>query len=361
MASVDRVAVVGATGAVGREIVRILEERDFPAGEVIPFASARSAGTSISFRGSRLTVRELAEGWHDGIDLSLSSAGAAVARWALPPAAADGTICIDNSSAFRMDPSVPLVVPEVNAEALRGHSNLIANGNCTAITALMAVGPLHREFGLTFLLTSSYQSVSGAGMKGIRELAEQIEKLHGQEEALGMGAVDPSGFPVGDVFPRTIAYNVIPLCERFDPEGSGFSTEELKMGDEVRKVLGLPDLPVAGTAVRVPVPVGHAVSVFARFERDVTPTRARAALDASPGVRVVDVPIAGEPAGEFPTPLEAAGGDDVLVGRIRGMAGDPRALLLFCAGDNLRKGAALNAVQIAELVAGGDAGESVVA
>src|SRR5215831_17995002 len=150
MRSVDRVAVVGATGAVGREILRTLEERDFPAGEVVPFASARSAGSSISFRGDRLAVRELAEGWHQGIDLSLSSAGATVARWALPPAAAAGTLCIDNSSAFRMDPSVPLVIPEVNPEALDGHSNLIANGNCTAITALVAIGPLHRAFGLTF-------------------------------------------------------------------------------------------------------------------------------------------------------------------------------------------------------------------
>jgi aspartate-semialdehyde dehydrogenase len=350
MAMVDRIAVVGATGAVGREILRVLEEREFPAGEVIPFASARSAGSSIAFNGSRLTVRELADGWHEGIDLSLSSAGAGVARWALPPAAAAGTVCIDNSSAFRMDPSVPLVVPEVNPEALAGHSNLIANGNCTAITALMAIGPLHRAFGLTFLLTSSYQSVSGAGMKGIRELAEQIEKLHGQEEALGMGAVEPSALPIGDVFPRTIAYNVVPLCERFDPDGSGYSTEELKLGAEVRKVLGLPDLPVAATAVRVPVPVGHAVSVFARFERDVTPDAARSVLQGAPGVRVMDLPMAGEPAGEFPTPLDAAGDDDVLVGRIRAMEGDPHALLLFCAGDNLRKGAALNAVQIAEMV-----------
>ena len=355
MRNVDRVAVVGATGAVGREILRILDERDFPAAEIVPFASARSAGSSIAVRGERLTVRELGEGWHHGIDLSLSSAGATVARWALPPAAAAGTVCIDNSSAFRMDPSVPLVVPEINPGALQEHPNLIANGNCTAITALMAIGPLHRAFGLTFLLTSSYQSVSGVGMKGIRELAEQIEKLHGQEEALGLGAVEASAFPVGDVFPRTIAYNVIPLCERFDPDGSGFTTEELKMGAEVRKVLGLPDLPIAATAVRVPVPVGHAVSVFARFEHDVTPGAAREVLEAAPGVRVVDSPLAGEAAGEFPTPLEAAGADDVLVGRIRSMAGDPRALLLFCAGDNLRKGAALNAVQIAELVASGNA------
>jgi aspartate-semialdehyde dehydrogenase len=345
-----RVAVVGATGAVGREITRILEERDFPAEDLVPFASARTAGSQVTFRGERVTVRELTEGWHAGIDLSLSSAGASVSRWALPPAAAAGTICVDNSSAFRMDPDVPLVIPEVNAEALRGHHNLIANGNCTAITALMALGPLHRGFGLSFVLTSSYQSVSGAGMKGIRELAEQIEKLHGQEEALASGAVDAASLPTGEVFPRTIAYNVIPMCERFDPAGSGFTTEEVKMGEEVRKVLGLPGLPVAATAVRVPVPVGHGVSVFARFDRPVTVDAARDAIRSSPGVRLVDTPDPGGPNGGFPTPLEAAGLDDVLVGRIRSFPGDPHGLLFFCAGDNLRKGAALNAVQIAELV-----------
>jgi aspartate-semialdehyde dehydrogenase len=344
-----RVAVVGATGAVGREITRVLEQRAFPLDEFVPFASARSAGSSVSFFGRRVEVRETTLGWHEGIDLSLSSAGASVARWALPPAAAAGTVCVDNSSAFRMDPAVPLVIPEVNPEALRTHRNIIANGNCTAITALMAIGPLHRAFGLSFLITSSYQSVSGAGMKGIRELAEQIEKLHGQEEALGLGAVDATAFPLGDVFPATVAYNVVPLCERFDADGSGFTTEELKMGDEVRKVLGIPHLPVAATAVRVPVPVGHAVSIFARFERDVDPAAARAVLEAAPGVRVVDEPVPGEGRGEVPTPLDSAGTDDVLVGRLRAMAGDPKALLLFCAGDNLRKGAALNAVQVAEL------------
>jgi aspartate-semialdehyde dehydrogenase len=345
-----RVAIVGATGAVGRTISALLEQRGFPVDELVPFASARSAGSQIPFRGERRTVRELSEGWHDGIDLSLSSAGASVARWALPPAAASGTVCIDNSSAFRMDPGVPLVIPEVNSDALAGHRNLIANGNCTAITALMPLGPLHRAFGLNFLLTSSYQSVSGVGMKGIRELAEQIEKLHGQEEALGMGALDAAAFPTGEVFPKTIAYNVVPLCERFDPEGSGYTTEEVKMADEVRKVLDLPDLPVAATAVRVPVPVGHGVSVFARFEHPVSADAARDVLGRAAGVRVVDAPVPGEAAGAFPTPLDAAGLDDVLVGRVRGFPGDPNALLFFCAGDNLRKGAALNAVQIAELL-----------
>jgi aspartate-semialdehyde dehydrogenase len=345
-----RVAVVGATGAVGREITRTLEAREFPLDDFVPFASSRSAGLHVTFRGRRFTVRELNEGWHEGIDLSLSSAGASAARWALPPAAAAGTVCIDNSSAFRLDPDVPLVVPEINPGALEDHRGIVANGNCTAITALMAIGPLHRAFGLSFLMTSSYQSVSGAGMKGIRELAEQIEKLHGQEEALGMGSVDRAALPVGEVFPRTIAFNVIPVCERFDPAGSGYTTEELKMGAEVRKVLALPDLPVAATSVRVPVPVGHGVSLFARFERGVTADDARDVLRTAPGVKLVDAPEPGGSGGEYPTPLDAAGIDEVLVGRIRSFPGDLAGVLLFAAGDNLRKGAALNAVQIAELL-----------
>jgi aspartate-semialdehyde dehydrogenase len=243
-----------------------------------------------------------------------------------------------------MDPDVPLVIPEVNAEALHGHRNLVANPNCTAITALVPMGPLHRRFGLRSLITSSYQSVSGSGMKGIRELEEQMEKLHGQIEDLRRP--DPGALPSGPVFAGTIAFNVVPLCERPDPDGSGYTTEELKMAAEARKILGVPDLEVAATAVRVPVAVGHGVSVHARFVEPVTPALAREALEDADGVRVVD-DLAG---GVFPTPIDAAGGDDVLVGRIR-QGSDPTALLYFSAGDNLRKGAALNAVQIAEAVA----------
>jgi aspartate-semialdehyde dehydrogenase len=335
-----RVAVVGATGAVGREMLRILEERAFPLDELVPFASVRSDGKKLDFRGDTVVVRGLGERWFDGVDLALTTAGGAVAREIVPGAAAAGTVCVDNSSAFRMDPEVPLVVPEINPQALQGHRNVVANGNCTAITALMPLGPLHRVFGLRFLVTSSYQSVSGAGMKGVRELAEQVEKLHGQEEALGHP--DAEALPVGDVFGRTIAFNVVPLCERPDPGGSGFTTEERKMGDEVRKVLAITDLEVHATAVRVPVVAGHGVSIFARFDRPVTAAAAKEVLAAAPGLRVVDVP----------TPLDAAGIDDVLVGRIRQPDGDDRALLLFACGDNLRKGAALNAVQIAELLIG---------
>ncbi|HEX2089964.1 MAG TPA: aspartate-semialdehyde dehydrogenase [Actinomycetota bacterium] len=342
-----RVAVVGATGAVGREIVRILDERDFPLEELVLFASARSEGKRLEFRGSDISVRPLEDGWHRGIDLALTSAGTPLSREIVPPAANDGTLIVDNSSAFRMDPNAPLVVPEINADALSQHSGIVANPNCTAITAVMPLGPLHRRFGLRSLVTSSYQSVSGAGMKGVRELAEQIEKLHGQEE--GLGYPEPESLPIGDVFPRTIAFNVIPHAEQFDPEGSGFTTEELKMGAECRKILGITDLPVAATAVRVPVAVGHAVSVYATFENAVTPQEAREVLEAADGLLVMDDPEAGV----YPTPLDSAGRDEVLVGRIRQPKDDPNALMFFSAGDNLRKGAALNAVQIAELLVEG--------
>jgi aspartate-semialdehyde dehydrogenase len=343
-----RVGVVGATGAVGRTILQLLEERGFPADEVVPFASPRSEGKHLPFRRADLVVRATSGRWFEGIDLVLASAGARVAREVIPPAAAAGTVCIDNSSAFRMDPDVPLVVPEINPEALDRHHNIVANGNCTAITALMPVGPLHKAFRLRFLVTSSYQSVSGSGMKGVRELAEQVEKLHEGVEALT--GPDHAALPVGEVFGRTIAFNVIPHVERFDPDGSGFTTEELKMGNEVRKVLGIPDLMCAATAVRVPVVTGHGVSIFARFDRTVTSAGAREVLSAAAGVTVVDDPARGA----YPTPLDAAGRDDVLVGRIREAPGDDHALLLFAAGDNLRKGAALNAVQIAELLVARD-------
>jgi aspartate-semialdehyde dehydrogenase len=336
-----RVAVVGATGAVGREMLRILDERDFPLDDLVPLASTRSEGMKLEFHGEKVTVRSLADRWFEGVDLALTTAGSVIAREVVPAAAAAGTVCIDNSSAFRMDPDVPLVVPEINPDALRGHRNVIANGNCTAITALMPLGPLHRAFSLRFLVTSSYQSVSGTGMKGVRELAEQVEKLHGQEESLGHP--DRGALPVGVVFGRPIAFNVVPLCESPDPLGSGFTSEELKMGDEVRKVLGTPDLQAHATAVRVPVVAGHSVSMYARFDRPITAAGAREVLASAPGVRLVDVP----------TPLEASGIDDVLVGRIRQPDGDDRAVMLFACGDNLRKGAALNAVQIAELVIGG--------
>jgi aspartate-semialdehyde dehydrogenase len=336
-----RIAVVGATGAVGTTMLRLLRERDFPADEVVPFASERSAGKEVQ----GLTVRGLTpDADLSGFDIALFSAGSSASREWAPRFVEQGAIVVDNSSCWRMEPDVPLVVSEVNPEAIASHRGIIANPNCTAITAVVPLGPLHRAFGLRFLLTSSYQSVSGTGMRAIRELAEQVGKLHGQEEDLR--SPDPGALPVPEVYARPIAFNVIPLCETPDPAGSGFTTEETKMAAEARKILGLPDLQAAATAVRVPVVAGHGVSVYAEFDGDATVEGAREALRGAPGVRLVDA----LEEGVFPTPLEAAGIDDVLVGRIRRPESDRSALLYFACADNLRKGAALNAVQIAELL-----------
>lgn len=335
-----RVAVVGATGAVGREMLRILEERRFPVDELVPLASPRSAGRRVAFRGEELEVRPLSLEALRGVDLSLSAAGASVARSFVREAAAAGTTCIDKSSAFRMDPDVPLVIPEVNPEALEGSPRIVAVPNCTTIVALVAVAPLHRAAGLRRLVLSSYQAVSGAGRDGVAELVEQVEKLRGQEEELTRP--DPAALPSGEVFGKTIAFNVLPRIDAFDEEG--WTGEETKTMRESRKILGLPDLDVAATCVRVPVVVGHAVAVLAEFARPISPEEAREVLAAAPGVRVVDDPERGL----YPSPLEAAGRDEVLVGRVRRAPGRDDALLLFSCGDNLRKGAALNGVQIAE-------------
>src|SRR5918995_2282897 len=335
-----RVAVVGATGAVGTEMLRILEERAFPVDELIPLASARSAGRTIPFGGGEVAIRELSLEALRGADLSLSAAGASVARGFVREAAAAGTVCIDKSSAFRMEPDVPLVVPEVNPEALEGSSKIIAVPNCTTIVAMMALAPLHRAAGLRSLVLSSYQAVSGAGRDGTRELAEQVGKLHDQVEELGHP--DPDALPVGDTFGKTMAFNVLPKIDAFADDGS--TGEEIKTVEESRKILGLADLDVVATCVRVPVPVGHSVSLLARFSRAITPEEARGLLAEAPGVDLRDDPANGV----YPSPLEAAGIDDVLVGRIRRAPGHDDSLLLFACGDNLRKGAALNGIQIAE-------------
>jgi aspartate-semialdehyde dehydrogenase len=335
-----RVAVVGAAGAVGSEMVRTLEERAFPVDELGLFATERSAGRRVRFRGETATVQAHREGALEGFDLALFSAGGAAARAIAPSAAAAGTVCIDNSSAFRMDPDVPLVIPEINADALASHRGIIANPNCTTITALMAAAPLHRAAGLRQLVLSSYQSVSGSGMKGVRELAEQNEKLAGMEEQLI--APEHDALPVGDVYGKTVAFNVLPF--QFTAAELDWTDEERKVLGESRKILSAPDLEIAATVVRVPVVVGHAVSMFAAFSRPITRGEAREVLSSAPGVRVVDDPANAE----YPTPLDSAGIDEVLVGRIRAIDDRDDALLLFAAGDNLRKGAALNAVQIAE-------------
>jgi aspartate-semialdehyde dehydrogenase len=335
-----RVAVVGATGAVGRQMIRTLEQRSFPVGELTLYASDRSMGVRLPFGGDELEVHGVDEASWDRIDLALFSAGASVSSELAPRAAGAGTFVVDNSSAFRMAPDVPLVVPEINPEVLRRHRGIVANPNCTAIVAAMAAAPLHWAAGLTSLVVSSYQSVSGAGQKGIRELLEQVEKLRGQEEELSHP--DAAALPWGDVFGKTIAYNVIPRGGSFEEDG--WTTEERKLVEESRKILDLPDLPIAATVVRVPVIAGHAVSAHMEFGREFTPQDAREALASFPGVRLVDDPGADL----FPTPLDAAGRDEVLIGRIRRAGAN--GLSLFAVGDNLRKGAALNAVQIAELL-----------
>jgi aspartate-semialdehyde dehydrogenase len=338
-----RVAVVGATGAVGRTMLRILEERGFPADELVPLASERTAGSRVSFAGREHTVGVLTQEALEGVDIALSSCGSSVAKTWVPAAAAARTVCIDNSSAFRMEPDAALVIPEVNPEALDSGPRIISVPNCTIITTLMAVAPLHRAAGLRSLILSSYQSVSGAGQKGVRELAEQVEKLHGMEEELGSGDLD--ALPSGDVFGKTIAYNVLPKIDVFE-EDTGSTFEEVKMQREAKRILSLPQLDISATCVRVPVPVGHSVSVHATFERPISPDEARQILREAPGVQLRDDPGNGV----YPSPLEAAGIDDVLVGRIRRPEGHDDSLLLFACGDNLRKGAALNAVQIAEAV-----------
>ena len=338
-----RVAVVGATGAVGRTMLRILEERGFPADELVPLASERTAGSRVSFAGREHTVGVLTQEALEGVDIALSSCGSSIAKTWVPAAAGAGTVCIDNSSAFRMEPEAALVIPEVNPDALESGPKIISVPNCTIITTLMAVAPLHREAGLRSLILSSYQSVSGAGQKGVRELAEQVEKLHGMEEELGNGDLD--ALPSGDVFGKTIAYNVLAKIDVFDEE-TGSTFEEVKMQREAKRILSLPQLDISATCVRVPVPVGHSVSVHATFERPISPDEAREILREAPGVQLRDDPANGV----YPSPLEAAGIDDVLVGRIRRPEGHDDALLLFACGDNLRKGAALNAVQIAEAV-----------
>jgi aspartate-semialdehyde dehydrogenase len=337
-----KVAVIGATGAVGREMIRILEERRFPVDEFVPLASARSAGRLVAFAGHEHEVRELSVEAAQGVDVAFVSAGASISSEFLPPIAQGGTVCIDNSSAFRMHPDVPLSVPEVNPEALEGwpRPGIIAVPNCTTITAVLPLGPLHRAARCTSLVLSSYQAVSGAGWKGTRELSEQVDKLGGDVEALARP--DRDALPQGDVFAKPIAFNVVAKVGEFEP--GGFTGEELKMMAEPRKILGAPDMRVVATSVRVPVVTGHAVSMLAEFARPIGPHEARDLLAAAPGVRLMDDPDEGI----FPSPLDAAGGDEALVGRLRQVPGRDDAVVLFSCADNLRTGAALDAIQIAE-------------
>lgn len=340
------IGISGATGITGEVTLRVLEERGLPVGALRLFASRRSAGRTIAWQGRDHPVEALDDARFDGLDLVISAIDAAVARETVPRMVEAGAIVIDQSSAFRQDAAVPLVVPEINAEDLAKHAGIIASPNCTTAVAVMAVAPLAQAFGVESVISSSYQSITGRGRDGMAEFlalsraaAEQPEGLRGHE-ALALPAAKE--FP----HPRP-AFNVFPQCESFR-EGSDISTEEEKMEAELRKLLHAPALRVHATAVRVPVVVGHSVSLSISLKEPATPSDARHVLAAFPGVRVVDEPWSGA----YPTPLDAAGIDDVLVGRVRALPILPNGLSLFACGDNLRKGNALNAVQIAEIVLG---------
>jgi aspartate-semialdehyde dehydrogenase len=340
-------AVVGATGSVGTVMLELLTSRRNVWGEIRLIASARSAGKQLSCRGEQLTVHELTPEAFDGVDVAMFDVPDEVAlEWA-PIAAARGVTVVDNSAAFRMDPDVPLVVPEVNREALRHRPRLIvSNANCTVMAMIMAIAPLHHEYGLRELVLASYQAASGAGQVGMDTLHDQLSKVAG-DRSLGSrpGNVRQA---VGDdlgPFPAPLALNVVPWSGAL--EALGWSSEELKLRNESRKILGLPALKVSATCVRVPVVTGHSIAVHAVFAAEVDADGARQALRNAPGVILVDDPEAGE----FPMPIDAVGTDPSWVGRIRRAMDDPRALDLFVTGDNMRKGAALNTLQIAELLA----------
>jgi aspartate-semialdehyde dehydrogenase len=335
-----RIGIFGATGQVGGVMLNILRERDFPVDELRLFASARSAGRTIEWNGQDLVVEDADTATFEGLDLALFSAGATASRALAPKVAAAGVTVIDNSSAWRMDPEVPLVVPEVNADALASiPKGIVANPNCTTMVAMPVLKPLDVEAGLEALVISTYQAVSGAGLAGVTELEEQVTKVI--DGAAGLAhdgkAVE---FPPAQKFPRTIAFNVIPKAGNLVDDGLLETDEEQKLRNESRKILGLPDLLVSGTCVRVPVFTGHSLSINARFRDPISPARAAELLADAPGVLLDDVP----------TPLDVAGGNATHVGRLRQdpTAPDGRGLALFVSGDNLRKGAALNAIQIAE-------------
>jgi aspartate-semialdehyde dehydrogenase len=330
------VAVAGATGAVGEELLRLLDERKFPLAGLRLLASSRSAGTKLRFRGEELPVLELKDDSFRGVDIAFFSCGAERSRRFAPAATAAGAVVIDNSSAFRMDPAVPLVVPEINADAAASHRGVIAVPNCTTIVFLMAAAPLHREAKIVRAVVSSYQATSGAGRAALDEYDEQVSRT-------------ARGEPLSHrVLPRVICGNVIPQVDVFLPDGG--TKEERKLHEETRKILGDGELRIAATCVRVPVRRAHSVSAAIEFERPMTPDRAREILRKSPGIVVVD---GGEPR-DYPTPLDASGGLDVHVGRIRADETVRNGLLLWSVGDQLLKGAAWNALQIADVLIGRD-------
>jgi len=332
------VGIVGATGLVGGMMMKLLAERDFPLASLRLFASQRSAGSRIGFRGSEIVVEDAASADFAGLDLVFFSAGGATSRALAEKVARSGAVVIDNSSAWRADPEVPLVVAEVNPHALRRlPKGIVANPNCTTMAAMPVLKPLHDEAGLKRLVASTYQAVSGAGMEGVHELERQVAAAGGRSAAL---AEDGGALDLGQrrKWAVPIAFNVVPLNYVLGEEG--YTEEELKLRDESRKILEIPELPVSGTCVRVPVFTGHSLSINAEFERPLSVARATELLGRAPGVELAEVP----------NPLAATGKDPVYVGRIRRDPTVAHGLVLFVTGDNLRKGAALNAVQIAEVL-----------
>jgi len=326
------IAIVGATGAVGIEMMKVLERRTFPVASLRLLASPRSAGKSLEFRGAPIVVEPLAENSFEGIEIALFSAGGGISREYAPHAVKAGAIVVDNSSAFRMDPEVPLIVPEINSADAGSHSGILANPNCTTAITLMAVHPLHKVFGLKRIIASSYQAVSGTGARAIEELRDQVEAI-------------ASGKPVSkEVYPHQIAFNVLPHVDSFLEDG--YTREEMKMQNEGRRIMHLPHFTASVTCVRVPVYRAHSVAVTAEFEKPVSLEKAREVLMGAPGIILHDDPSKAI----YPMPIECSGEDDCRVGRLRLDCALPNALTFWVSGDQLLKGAALNAVQIAELL-----------
>ncbi len=326
--------MVGATGAVGSTILGVMNERSFAADEVVPFASERSAGRTIDWADQTLTARALSEESIRGFDLALFSAGSGVSEEWAPRFAAEGAVVVDNSSFWRMKDDVPLVVAEVNPDALEGHRGIVANPNCSTMQMVVALKPILDTAGIERLVVSTYQSVSGTGQRA-------VEELHTQAAAV----LDAQKLPVPSVYPHQIAFNVLPQVETFK-DGDAYSTEERKMMAETRKILGVPELGVSATCARVPVYTGHSESINVQTREPLSPEECRDLLASAPGVVVIDDPADGL----YPLAVDAAGRDEVLVGRIRRDPSHARCLNLWVVGDNLRKGAATNAVQLAELL-----------
>lgn len=334
-----RVALVGATGAVGREMLRILEERNFPLTSLRPVASARSAGKVVQFKGEDIPVTVISEAAFDGIDLAIWDTPDDVAKeWV--PGLRSKLVSIDKSAAFRLEPDVPLVIPEINGDTARSHTGLICNPNCTMTTLILPLAPLHRAAGARRVVCSSYQSVSGAGVAGVEDLYEQLEKLMPERDAVRNGRVE---LPPGRAFHHPIAFNVIPQVGGFDEAGG--TSEERRVVGETLKILDA-QFDIFATTVRVPTIAGHGMSAWVEFERQITAEEARKVLATAPGVTLEDDPSAFR----YPTALQAAGIDKALVGRVREDPTNTNAIGFFSSCDNLRKGAALNAVQIAELL-----------